>query len=93
MRLRIPFNEIRDAIEHASYEHHYLIDTKKHTIVFISEYEDDHEKKLEDIERLIKDFNPDAVVFSQAFPCGLVSHYKKIRNLESPILKKVIDLN
>lgn len=50
MKLKIPFEEIKDAIEQASYEHHYLIDKKNHEIVFISEVEDDYEKKLEEVE-------------------------------------------
>lgn len=50
MKLKIPFEEIKDAIEQASYEHHYLIDKKNHKIVFISEIEDDYEKKLEEVE-------------------------------------------
>lgn len=50
MRLKIPFDEIKDAIEQASYEHHYLIDKKNHKIVFISELEGDYEKKLEEAE-------------------------------------------
>ncbi len=50
MKLKIPFNELKDAIEQASYEHHYLIDQKNHKIIFISEYEDDYEKKLEEVE-------------------------------------------
>ncbi len=50
MKLRIPFDEIKDAIEQASYEHHYLIDKKNHQIFFISELENDYEKKLEEVE-------------------------------------------
>jgi len=51
MKIKIPFNELNDVIELASSEHHYLIDKKNHKIVFISEYEDEHEKKLEEVER------------------------------------------
>ena len=47
MKLKIPFEEIKDAIEQASFEHYYLIDKNNHKIIFISEYEDDYEKKLE----------------------------------------------
>jgi hypothetical protein len=50
MKLKIEFDEIKDAIEQASYEHHFLIDKKNHKIVFISEVEDDYEKKLEEVE-------------------------------------------
>src|SRR3989339_240424 len=50
MKLKIPFDEIKDAIEQASYEHHYFIDKKNQKIVFISEVEDVHEKKLEEVE-------------------------------------------
>ena len=50
MKLKISFNEIKDAIELVSYERHYLIDKKNHTIIFVSELEDDYEKKLEEVE-------------------------------------------
>ncbi len=50
MKLKIPFDELKDAIEQASYEHHYLVDTKNHKIIFISEHEDEPEKKLEEVE-------------------------------------------
>ena len=50
MKLKISFNEIKDAIEQASYEHHYLIDKKNHTLIFVSELEDDYEKKLKEVE-------------------------------------------
>ena len=36
MKLKIPFDEIKDAIEQASFEHHYLIDKKSHKMVFIT---------------------------------------------------------
>ncbi len=50
MKLKINFEELKDAIEQASYEYHYLIDKKNHKIVFISELEDKYEKKLEEVE-------------------------------------------
>lgn len=50
MKLKIPFDEIKDAIKGASFEHHYLIDKKNHKIVFISEVEDDYKKKLEKVD-------------------------------------------
>ena len=50
MKLKILFDELKDAIERASYKHHYLIDKKNHKIVFISEYKDDYKKKLEEVE-------------------------------------------
>lgn len=50
MKLKIKFDELKDAIELASFEHHYLIDKKNNHIIFISEYEDNPEKKLEEME-------------------------------------------
>jgi len=50
MKLRIPFDELRNAIEQTSHEHHYLIDRKNHEIILISELEDDYEKKLEKVK-------------------------------------------
>ncbi len=50
MNLKIPFEEIKTAVEQASYEHHYLIDKKHHKMVCISEIEDDYEKKLAEVE-------------------------------------------
>lgn len=50
MKIKILFEDIKDAIESASFEHHYLIDKDKNEIVFISEYEGDYEKKLEEVE-------------------------------------------
>jgi len=50
MKLKILFDDIKDAIEQASHERHYLIDKKNHKIVLISEIEDDYEKKLEEVK-------------------------------------------
>lgn len=50
MKLKIPFDELKDAIEQSSVEHHYFIDKKKHQIIFISEYEDNPEAKLEELD-------------------------------------------
>ena len=50
MKLKIPFEEIKTAVEQASYGHHYLIDRKNHQIVFINEIENDYEKKLAEVE-------------------------------------------
>ena len=50
MKLSIPFDDIKEAIELASSEHHYLIDKKNQCIVFISDYENDYEKKLEETD-------------------------------------------
>ena len=50
VKLKIPFENIKDAIDMASYEHHYFIDKKNHSIVFISEIEEDYEEKLEECE-------------------------------------------
>lgn len=50
MKLKISFDEFKDAIEQLSAEHHYFIDKKKHQIIFISGYEDDPEAKLEELD-------------------------------------------
>ncbi|MBD3203183.1 hypothetical protein GF327_02735 [Candidatus Woesearchaeota archaeon] len=55
MKLKIPFFDILDAFENASYENHYFIDTKNHKIIFISEYETDSEKRYEEL-------NPEEVI-------------------------------
>lgn len=43
------------------------------------------------IMRLIKDFNPDAIVATQAFPCGLAADLKKSFNLKIPLIAVVTD--
>ena len=43
------------------------------------------------IKRLINKFKPDAVVCTQAFPCGIVSHYKKKFNSRLPLVGALTD--
>ncbi|MBI5066001.1 hypothetical protein HZA97_07220 [Candidatus Woesearchaeota archaeon] len=50
MKLKIPFDEIKDALETASFEHHCFVDKSRHEIVFISECEDGYEKNLKKVE-------------------------------------------
>lgn len=50
MKLKIQFDEIKEAIEEASYERHYIIDKKNHKIILISEYEDNYENMLKEVE-------------------------------------------
>lgn len=50
MKLKMPFNELKDAIEGASHERRYFIDKKSHRILFISEYEEDYQRKMGEVE-------------------------------------------
>lgn len=50
MKLKLSFDELKDAIEQSSVEHHYFIDKKNSKIIFISEYEDNPEAKLEELD-------------------------------------------
>jgi len=41
--------------------------------------------------KLIKKFEPDAIITTQAFPCGLAADYKKFHKLNIPLLAIVTD--
>ncbi|MBN2119984.1 MAG: hypothetical protein JW734_02870 [Candidatus Omnitrophica bacterium] len=51
-----------------------------------------HFSNLKKIEKLIKEFRPDAVVCTQAFPCGVVSFFKKRKNNNFPLIAAITDL-
>jgi hypothetical protein len=42
-RVRVDFEELRFAMEDASYEHQYFLDTETGEVILISEYDDDEE--------------------------------------------------
>jgi len=50
MKLKPPFDELKDAVEQASYEHHCPADKKNHKSVFINEYEGGSIKKSLEIQ-------------------------------------------
>jgi uncharacterized protein UPF0158 len=41
--VRVDFEELRCAMEDASYEHHYFLDTQTGEVILVSEYDDDEE--------------------------------------------------
>jgi Uncharacterised protein family (UPF0158) len=51
-RVRVDFEELRFAMEDASYEHQYFLDTETGEVILISEYDDDEEstQRLEAID-------------------------------------------
>jgi hypothetical protein len=50
--VRVDFDELRFAMEDASYEHHYFLDSETGEVILISEYDDDEEssQRLEAID-------------------------------------------
>ncbi|MEW5897203.1 MAG: UPF0158 family protein [Nanoarchaeota archaeon] len=63
MKLKILFDDLKDAFEQSSVEHHYFIDKKDHQIIFISEYEDNPEAKLEELD------NDNFIPIPKRMPC------------------------
>jgi Uncharacterised protein family (UPF0158) len=51
-RVRVDFEELRFAMEDASYEHQYFLDTETGEVILVSEYDDDEEstQRLEAID-------------------------------------------
>lgn len=43
------------------------------------------------IDRLIKQFKPDAIACTQAFPCGIMANYKKIHRTDIPLVGTLTD--
>lgn len=43
------------------------------------------------LSKLIKEFNPECVVATQAFPCGIVADFKEQTNLKIPLVAVVTD--
>ncbi|MFA6320704.1 MAG: glycosyltransferase [Candidatus Omnitrophota bacterium] len=50
-----------------------------------------HKFNTDKLKTLLEEFRPDAVVCTQAFPCGMVADYKKTFNLNLPIFGVLTD--
>jgi len=50
-----------------------------------------HKLNSKKLNRLLDHFNPDAVVCTQAFPCGMVADFKKTEDLKFPIIGVLTD--
>ncbi|NQT00002.1 MAG: hypothetical protein HQ595_02860, partial [Candidatus Omnitrophica bacterium] len=50
-----------------------------------------HKVKNRKIKKLFAEFEPDAIVCTQAFPCGLVADYKRRHNLKLPLIGVLTD--
>ncbi|MFA5060437.1 MAG: glycosyltransferase [Candidatus Omnitrophota bacterium] len=50
-----------------------------------------HKANHAKLDRLFRDFSPDTVVCTQAFPCGMVADYKKTYNLSITIIGVLTD--
>ncbi|MBU1887681.1 MAG: glycosyltransferase [Candidatus Omnitrophica bacterium] len=50
-----------------------------------------HRFNSKKLKKLLEDFKPDAVVCTQAFPCGMVADYKRNSNLKLPLVGVLTD--
>lgn len=50
-----------------------------------------HKFNSKKLKTLLEDFGPDAVVCTQAFPCGMIADYKKNLNLDLPLIGVLTD--
>ena len=50
-----------------------------------------HYFNLPKLEALFKEFRPDVVVSTQAFPCGMVADYKRIKKISLPLVAVLTD--
>ncbi|MCA9409079.1 MAG: hypothetical protein KC733_10345, partial [Candidatus Omnitrophica bacterium] len=50
-----------------------------------------HKTSYEKLDRLFKRYKPDTVVCTQAFPCGMVADYKRVRGLEIKLVGVLTD--
>lgn len=50
-----------------------------------------HRFNSKKLKTLLEDFNPDACICTQAFPCGMVADYKKNLNLSLPLIGVLTD--
>jgi processive 1,2-diacylglycerol beta-glucosyltransferase len=50
-----------------------------------------HRRNIPKLDKLFSDSNPDVVVCTQAFPCGMVADYKKFRNKTIPLVGVLTD--
>ena len=52
-----------------------------------------HKSSYDKIEKLFKRHKPDAIVCTQAFPCGMVAHYKRNHHLKTIIIGVLTDFS
>ena len=52
-----------------------------------------HKTSYEKIAKLCTRYNPDVVVCTQAFPCGMVAHYKREHHLSTTIIGVLTDFS
>ncbi len=52
-----------------------------------------HKSSYEKIDKLFKRHTPDAIVCTQAFPCGMVANYKRNHNLKTTIIGVLTDFS
>ena len=50
-----------------------------------------HKYNSKRLKKLLEDFKPDAVVCTQAFPCGMIADYKRKLNLRLPLVGVLTD--
>lgn len=50
-----------------------------------------HRFNSKKLKMLLEDFQPDAVVCTQAFPCGMIADYKRNSNLKLPLIGVLTD--
>ncbi|MBI1977020.1 MAG: glycosyltransferase [Candidatus Omnitrophica bacterium] len=50
-----------------------------------------HRFNSKKLSKLIKEFKPDAIICTQAFPCGMVADYKKREKMDLPIIAVLTD--
>jgi processive 1,2-diacylglycerol beta-glucosyltransferase len=52
-----------------------------------------HNIAVKRLKRLLDDFKPDAIVCTQAFPCGIVADYKKVYSSKIPLIACLTDFS
>ncbi|MBN1869904.1 MAG: hypothetical protein JW847_04935 [Candidatus Omnitrophica bacterium] len=52
-----------------------------------------HKTSYEKVAKLFHRYNPDVVVCTQAFPCGMVAHYKRANHLKTIIVGVLTDFS
>ena len=50
-----------------------------------------HDLNLPKLEILLNSFKPDVVISTQAFPCGLIADYKRIKGINVPLIAVLTD--
>ncbi|RJP28842.1 MAG: hypothetical protein C4533_03360 [Candidatus Omnitrophota bacterium] len=69
----------------------YLYDNQKIAKSISRIKESIHKFNSPKLEKLFNSFKPDAVVCSQAFPCGMVADYKKVTHSSIPLIAVLTD--